>query len=51
LAHTYIEYIDTQYGWDKVLELIKSEDYEAVFGKTEKDIYNEWVEYIQNYFQ
>jgi hypothetical protein len=51
LAHTYIEYIDAQYGWDKVLELIESEDYEAVLGKTEKDIYDEWVEYIQNYYQ
>lgn len=51
LAHTYIEYIDTQYGWDKVLELIKTENYEECFGKSEEDIYNEWVKYIQNYYQ
>lgn len=47
LAHTYIEYINNVYGWDKVLELIKTEDYEKVFGKSSKDIYIEWVEYIK----
>jgi hypothetical protein len=24
---------------------------EDVFGKSEKDIYDEWAEYIQNYYQ
>lgn len=32
LAHTYIEYLNDTYGWDKVLELIKTEDYFKVFG-------------------
>ena len=48
-AHIYIEYIDVTYGWDKVLELIKTEDYEKVLGKTQREIYDEWVEYLQNY--
>lgn len=48
-AHTYIEYIDVTYGWDKVLQLIKTEDYEDTFGKSRKEIYDEWVEYIENY--
>lgn len=48
-AHTYIEYIDLSYGWDKVLELIKTEDYEIVLGKSQREIYDEWVEYLMNY--
>lgn len=48
-AHTYIEYIDSSYGWDKVLELIKTEDYETVLGKRQREIYDEWVEYLMNY--
>lgn len=48
-AHTYIEYINLTYGWDKVLELIKTEDYIKVLGKTQREIYDEWVEYLINY--
>lgn len=48
-AHTYIEYLDKEYGWNKVLKLIKTEDYETVFGKTQKEIYEEWVKYIKTY--
>jgi len=50
-APTYIEYIDKEYGWDKVLELIKTEDYEKTFGKTEETIYSEWTNFIKNYYQ
>ena len=50
-AHTYIEYIDTTYGWDAVLALIESQDCEAVLGKTREDIYDEWVSYIKEYHQ
>jgi hypothetical protein len=45
-ANTYIEYIDSTYGWDKVLSLIKTEDYKGVFGKSSQDIYAEWVNYL-----
>lgn len=51
LANTYIEYLDREYGWDKVLQLIKTEDYQNVFGKSDEEIYNEWVNYIENYYQ
>lgn len=51
LAHTYIEYIDAQYGWEKVLDLIKTENYEECLGKSDEELYNEWVNYIQNYYQ
>lgn len=50
-ATTYIEYLDVAYGWDSVLELIKTEDYMYCFGKSQEDIYKEWVEYIKNYYQ
>ena len=50
-AHTYIEYLTNTYGWDKVTELLDSENYEHIFGKSEKEIYDEWVDYITNYYQ
>ncbi len=47
-AHTYIEYLDKTYGWDKVLELIKTENYEECFEKSKKEIYEGWVSYLEN---
>lgn len=48
-SHTYIEYIDKTYGWDKVLQIINTEDYKSTFGKSRREIYDEWVNYIENY--
>lgn len=50
-AHTYIEYLDKTYGWDKVLKLIETENYEECFDKSKKKVYEEWVHYIENYYQ
>lgn len=50
-AHTYIEYLDQNYGWDQVLQLLATEDYEDCFGKSKKEIYKEWVHYIENYYR
>ena len=50
-AHTYIEYLDKTYGWDKVLKLIETENYEECFNKSKKELYEEWVHYIENYYQ
>lgn len=50
-AHTYIEYLDKTYGWEKVLKLIKTENYEDCFGISQKEIYEEWVLYLENYDQ
>lgn len=50
-AHTYIEYLENTYGWDRVLELIETENYEECLGKSRKDIYNEWVSYVTDYYQ
>ncbi len=43
-AHTYIEYLDVTYGWEKVLELLKTGQYESIYGKSANDIYLEWVD-------
>ncbi len=48
-ANTYIEYLDKEYGWDKVLELLHTENYDEVFGHSYSKIYNEWVHYLRNY--
>lgn len=48
-AHTYIEYLEKNYGWDKVLELIKTQDYENCFGKPKKAVYEGWVDFISSY--
>ncbi len=43
-AYTYIDYLVNQYGVNKVLQFAKTGDYENTFGKSEKEIYNEWKE-------
>ena len=49
-AHTYIEYLDKAYGWDKVLTLLKTGDYDATLGKTREMIYQEWITFLkENY--
>lgn len=48
-AHTYIEYLDLTYGWEKVLSLIETEDYIQCFEKSKEEIYSEWVDYISSY--
>ncbi len=46
-SYFYIQYLDKTYGWDKVVAYAKGEgDYNEVFNKTEKEIYNEWCEYL-----
>ncbi|MCI8410519.1 MAG: hypothetical protein HFJ09_14810 [Lachnospiraceae bacterium] len=50
-ANIYIEYLDVTYGWDSVLKLIETEDYEECFGKSQKEIYKGWVIYLENYYQ
>lgn len=50
-AHIYIEYLDKTYGWDKVLTLIETENYEECFDKSQKEIYEDWVKYVKNYYQ
>ncbi len=50
-SHIYIEYLDREYGWDKVMKLIKTQDYEQALGRTDKAIYEEWVGFLKDYYQ
>ena len=50
-SHIYIEYPDREYGWDKVMKLIKTQDYELVLGRTDKAVYDEWVGFLKDYYQ
>lgn len=47
-APTYIQFLITNYGWDSVLELIRTEDYQKIFHKSMKDIYHEWYQFLYN---
>ncbi|MBL4938495.1 hypothetical protein JK636_22585 [Clostridium sp. YIM B02515] len=48
VSYTYIEYLDKTYGMEKILKLIKTEDYSQAFGKTEKEIYEDWVTFFKS---
>lgn len=50
-AHTYIEYLEQTYGWDMVRKLIETENYEECFHKSKKQIYEEWIHFLENYYQ
>ena len=43
-----IEYLDKTFGWNKVLLFLKQNKYENVFGQSEQEIYNNWIEYLKN---
>ena len=47
-SYSYIEFLDKTYGWDKVLEYAAGgKGYEAVFGKSEQALYDEWARYLK----
>lgn len=46
-SYVYVEYLVKVYGNEKVIKLIRSNDYEETFGKSAFDIYNEWVSYLE----
>jgi hypothetical protein len=46
-SYSYVEYLDKTYSWDKVIRILKGESYKAVFSKSEEEIYNDWVLYLQ----
>lgn len=50
-AGTYVQYIVETYGWDALQSLIVNENYQQAVGKSQEDIYNEWVDYLENYYQ
>ncbi len=46
-SYAYVEYLVKIYGNEKVVNLIRSNDYEETFGKSALDIYNQWVTYLE----
>ena len=47
-SYTYIHFLEEQYGMSKVLELVRTpKEYEKIFGVSEDDIYNNWIEFIE----
>jgi hypothetical protein len=46
-SYVYVEYLVKIYGNEKVVNLIRSNDYEETFGKSAFDIYNEWMSYVE----
>jgi len=49
-AHTYIEYLDKIFGWNKVLAFLRDNEYEKAFGQSEEEVYNNWIDYLKNYY-
>lgn len=43
VGRSYIAYLDQTYGGGKIVEMIRTGDYEAVFGKPAAEVYAEWV--------
>jgi hypothetical protein len=46
-AYTYVEYLDSEFGWDNVLTYAKTNDFIRAFGKTESAVYDEWIEFLK----
>ena len=47
-GYEYVKYLVATYGSEKVVDLIKTNDYERCFGKSKLAIYDEWVGYVGN---
>lgn len=48
-AYLYVQYLDKTYGWNKVVILAKTSNFNMAFSKNESDIYSGWVKYLKNY--
>ena len=47
-SYFYIRYIDETYGWDKTVAYAKGDgDYEKIFNKSEEEIYDQWIQYLE----
>lgn len=47
LFHIYVEFLNKTYGMQKVMQLIKNQDYSKTFGKRENDIYKEFIQFFK----
>lgn len=46
---SFFYFIDSEYGWDKAIELVKTSDFEKIFGKDEETMVAEWAEFMESY--
>ena len=46
-SYKYVEFLEKNYGSEKIVQLIKTNDYEEALGKTGLEIYNEWLLYME----
>ena len=46
-SYKYVEFLEKTYGSEKIVQLIKTNDYEEALGKTALEIYNEWLLYME----
>lgn len=50
-SYAFIEFLDQEYGWKSVVELIKgNKSYQQIFSKNKQEIYNEWLKYLKTYY-
>lgn len=47
MSYTYIEYLDENYGMERVLQLISTGDYDKTFIRSEEEMFNEWIEFLK----
>jgi hypothetical protein len=47
VGYAYMAYLEETYGNGKILDLIRTNDYPAVFGKSAFDVYSDWVRYME----
>ena len=47
-SYSYIEFLEQAYSWDRTLELSYTGNYEKALGKSEKQIYEEWLQYLSS---
>ena len=46
-GYEYVKYLVATYGSEKVVDLIKTNDYERCLGKSKLAVYDEWVKYVE----
>lgn len=47
----FFEYVNNQYGKEKMAEILKTTDIEAVLGKSKDKIRTEWIEYLKKAYK
>jgi hypothetical protein len=47
-SYTFIEYLHATYGWEAVLTVARTNNFDEAFGKDESAIYDGWVEFLKD---